>query len=82
MHNPKTAEHKAMVKNVSHQGSKKFTNDAISNVHVYVTILLIWNTSVIIPEIIRPNMLAIPTTETNKAACEVGRFLDTPRSGI
>ena len=36
----------------------------------------------IIPEMILPNIFAMPTMEINMAACEVGRFFETPRSGI
>jgi hypothetical protein len=82
MHNPNIAPHVANARKLSHHGIRKFTRDAVNNATVYVTELLIRNISVIIPEMILPNMFVIPTIEINVAACELGSPLEMPRSGM
>lgn len=81
MQSPNSAPQTASFTKSSHQGTVKLTSDAVNNVTVYVTELLILNKSVTKPEIMRPNMLVMPTMEISKAAWDVDNPLDTARSG-
>ena len=68
IHKPNIAPQIAKAIKLSHHGIKKFTRDAVNKANVYVTELLTRSISVIIPEIILPNMLVMPTIEINVAA--------------